>query len=509
METKYNSLYEYFLDIANKNKNRVVVIENSKKITFKELLNSSDSIATYLDSHRIKKGDRVGIFLPNCWEYIAIIFAILKVGAVVVPINYMLKSKELSYILEDSKIEFIFTHENLINIIKGSVAAIGCGKIVWLGDKIQQGVKFSNILKLKGLKNYKKRNLDDLAMIFYTSGTDGCSKGVMASNKNILSSISKVNNFFELKKRDRVFLIIPMFHNYTLITGVLTPILNSVSIYIYQKEYTLIKAMIKSKATIFLGIPDIYHSLYKIKLSLNFKFFNKIHTFVSGTSPLNVDILKNIEKKFKSFLIEGYGLTEAVGAVTANSINNRKLGSVGKALDGIEVKIINKENKECKVGEVGEIIIKSDTIMLGYINDDKLTKDRLKDNWLYTNDLGYLDKDGFLFLKGRKSELIKYKGLNIYPIEIEVVIDRFEGIKKSAVIAYKNNQDIEEIIAFIELENGEISIEKLDNYVRGFLSNYKIPQKYIVIEKLPRNSTGKILKKELREYFKNYKKGKI
>jgi long-chain acyl-CoA synthetase len=500
---KYNSIYDWLSEISTNYPKRVALIERKKRITFAQLKRYSDSIANYLVSYGIKKGESVGIFLPNGWEYVAILFAISKIGAVAVPINDCIKSKELSVILDDAKIKLFFAHDSLIHIVKGSIAAINYGQVVWVGKDVK-GTRFKNILTLSPLVKTNLWKEDDLAMIFYTSGTSGESKGVMLSNKNVLFSVDSTREFFNVNKKDRVFLMLPMFHSYSLITAVLTPLLSGTSIYIANKErsFNLLSKIVESKATIFLGIPDIYHALYKLELPFRFRFFNKIKIFVSGAAPLHRDILETIEKKFKkSKLIEGYGLTEATGAVTANSLEARKIGSVGKALPNVEIKIVSNTGKECKANEVGEILVKSDGIMLGYLNKDELTANRLKNGWLHTKDLGYFDEDGFLFLKGRKSELIIFNGLNIYPLEIESVLDRFEGVKKSAVIGYKSSKNIEKIVAFIELERGEdISIKKLDEYARGFLADYKIPHKYVIIDKLPRNSTGKIIKAELENY---------
>ncbi len=499
---KYSNIYDYFCETSSRIPKKTALIYKKRKISFKELKNASDSIANYLVSYGVKKGDRVGIFLPNCWEYVAILFAIAKVAAVAVPINYTIKSKELSSILEDAQIKMFFAHDTLINIVKGSIAAINYGQVVWVGKDVK-GTRLKNILTLPPLIKSRSWNDSDLAMIFYTSGTDGDSKGVMISNRNILFAIETTKSFFSMKKGDRVFLMLPMFHSYTLITGVLTPLLNGLSLYIENKNYKkdILSKIIESKATIFLGIPDIYHALYKIEFPFKFRFFHRLRVLISGAAPLHNEILETIEKKLRRVkLLEGYGLTEATGAVTANSIEHQKIGSVGKPLPDIEIKILSNSGKECAIGEVGEIFVKSDGVMMGYLNKSELSKERIQDGWLATRDLGYIDKDGFLFLKGRKSELIIYKGLNVYPLEIESVLDRFEGVHKSAVIGYKNPKGIERIIAFIELESGEISIPKLDEYVRGFLADYKIPHKYIIIEKLPRNSTGKVLKAELENY---------
>ena len=502
MDKNYNTIYDYFCEVSLNNLKKPAIFDKKRKISFKKLKRATDSIANYLVSYGIKKGDRVGIFLPNCWEYVAILFAISKVGAVAVPINYTIKSKELSTILDDAKIKMFFAHDSLINIVKGSIAAINYGQVVWSGQDVK-GTRLKNVLTLPPLIKSRKSKPDELAMIFYTSGTAGEAKGVMLSNKNILFALNATKDFFELKRKDKVFLMLPMFHSYSLITGLLTPLLNATPVFIENRNCrkNLLAKILESKSTIFLGIPEIYYALSKIELPFKFRLFNKLRILISGAAPLDVDIIKIIEKKFKrAKLFEGYGLTEATGAVTANSFNNQKIGSVGKPLLGVEMKILSHKGKEASAGDVGEILIKSDGIMLGYLNKENLTKERIKDGWFYTRDLGFIDKDGFLFLKGRKSELIIYKGLNVYPIEIEEVLDRFPGVKKSAVIGYKNAKGIEKIVAFIELEDGEISIQKLDEYARGFLADFKIPHKYKIIDKLPRNSTGKIIKAELENY---------
>jgi len=496
-----NTLYEMLAKNAELYPNKTVLIDGKVKLSFKKLKNYTDSIATYLLDYGIKPKDRVGIFMDNCWEYVAIIFAISKVGGVVVPINTFLKSSELSYILKDADINLIFANDSLREIIKGSIAVISCGQVVWIGDNVK-GTRFSNLLSLESKEVEAKVELDDIAVIFYTSGTTGKPKGAMLSNRNVLANSDFIKEHLKLNKKDRVLLFIPIFHSYAFHTGLMTPITNALSVIIIDSlkplEY-IIDETLKKRATIFLGVPEVYNAIVHTKLSWKFKTFNRLRLAVSGGSSLKEDIQIKLKNKFKrAKVIEGYGLTESAAFISSNPINAPKIGSVGIISDVCELKIVDNNGKRVKNNEIGEIVVRGDNVIKSYLSGDS---ENIKDGWLYTEDLGYLDDDNYLFLVDRKNDIIISKGFNIYPKEIEDVLDRFPGIKKSAVIGIEDKINGEIPVAFLEVEEMQIDESKLKKYANGFLAGYKVPKKYIIVDSLPRTSTDKVVKVKLKDIY--------
>jgi long-chain acyl-CoA synthetase len=235
-------------------------------------------------------------------------------------------------------------------------------------------------------------------------------------------------------------------------------------------------------------------------------WFNNIRAFVSGAAALQPKTLDAMAKKFKrATLLEGYGLSEASPAVSMNTFKKQKPGSVGTALHGYEIKIVDQELNEVHRGTIGDIIVKGDNVMQGYLNRPTATEETIVNGWLLTGDVGYMDDEGFLFIVDRKKDLIISKGINIYPREIEEVIDVFDGVSASAVIGINDEKSGEVPIAYVELEEDVATLDEtaLKKYLKEHLANYKIPKKIHVIKSLPKNATGKVLKRVLKESLRN------
>ena len=250
-----------------------------------------------------------------------------------------------------------------------------------------------------------------------------------------------------------------------------------------------------------MGVPDVYNALTKAKLPWYFMWFNSIRIFVSGAAPLQSKTIEAMNQKFKrAKLLEGYGLSEASPAVAINRLDKQKAGSVGIALSGYSIKIVDENLDELSVGKVGEIIVQGDNVMMGYWQNPQASSQTIINGWLLTGDMGYMDSEGFLYIVDRKKDLIISKGINIYPREIEEHIDRFDGVKISAVVG-EIFDGIEYPIAYIELEDDikDIDISQLKIYLKDKIANYKMPKRFHIIERLPVNATGKVLKRLLKK----------
>jgi long-chain acyl-CoA synthetase len=262
------------------------------------------------------------------------------------------------------------------------------------------------------------------------------------------------------------------------------------------------KQTLLKRVTIFLGVPTLYNSLIKAKIPWYFMLFNKIRVFISGSAPLSEQVLNEFGKKFKkATLTEGYGLSECSPAVAVNRLDWQKPLSVGLPLPGYLVKIVNEEMVELPIGEVGEIIVKGDCVMQGYLNRPDATDETIINGWLRTGDLGKIDEDGFIYIVDRKKDLIISKGINIYPREIEEVIYKYNGVDSVAVIGIKDNAtNDEEVMAFVQpKEDAKLKEIELKQYLKLHLANFKIPKHIYFVEELPKNATGKVLKRVLKE----------
>jgi len=512
MSYKFNNFYELITFHGKKRKNKVALLLNDEKITFGEIKKSADKLAAYLSEQGVKEGDRVALFLRNSAEFIYAIFAVSKLGATLVPINTFLKSEELSYILEDSGSTVLIASAIHDKVVNSSKASALCRFILWEGEESvvgEQHLHFAEALKITNEVLDNSKTLEDTAVLIYTSGTTGKPKGAMLSNKNVLSNADSGRRTINVKARDRGIVFLPMFHSFTFSIGVMLPLYAGASIVIIQSIQpfsNIFKQTLTKRVTLFFGIPDVYNALAKAKLPWYFMWFNRIRAFISGAAALQPKTLDAMAKKFKrATLLEGYGLSEASPAVCMNTFKKQKAGSVGTALHGYEMKIVDEEMNEVHRGTIGDIIVRGDNVMQGYLDRPEATDETIVNGWLLTGDMGYMDDEGFLFIVDRKKDLIISKGINIYPRELEEVIDAFEGVGASAVIGIQDEKSGEVPIVYIELQDDVEALDEtgLKKYMREHMANYKIPKKIHVIKELPKNATGKVLKRILKDRLRD------
>ena len=511
MKYKFNNFYNIIELHSKKRKNKVALLIDDRKITYKEIRESADKLAAFLVEKGVQEGDKVALFLRNSPEFIYSIFAISKIGAILVPINTFLKEEELSYILEDSGSTVLIASAIHDKVVNSSQASTLCNFIVWEGDEAVEGDKhlhFDEAIASDLSVEHIQRGLEDTAIIVYTSGTTGKPKGAMLSNKNIISNVFSGQKTVNVKARDRGIVFLPMFHSFTFSIGVMLPLSVGASIVIIKSITpfsNIFKQVLTKRVTLFFGIPDVYNALAKAKLPWYFMWFNRIRAFISGAAALQPKTLDAMAKRFKrATLLEGYGLSEASPAVCMNTLKKQKAGSVGTALYSYEMKIVDEDMNELPRGGIGDIIVRGDNIMQGYLGRPEATAESIVNGWLLTGDMGYMDDEGFLFIVDRKKDLIISKGINIYPREIEEVIDIYEGVGASAVIGIVDEKSGEVPIVYIELSDGVDTLDELGlkKYMREHLANYKIPKQINVIKELPKNATGKVLKRVLKERLK-------
>jgi long-chain acyl-CoA synthetase len=511
MEYSFTTLYEIAATHGKKRGRKVALFVDDQKIRYQEILEKADKLAALLSKRGVKEGDRVAFFLRNSPEFIYAIFAVSKIGAVIVPVNTFLKEDEVSYILEDSGAIVLLASEIHQKVVNASRVRDLCRFIVWEGEPENIGeddLPFTEVWKRFDPAVQSMRGLDDTAVIFYTSGTTGKPKGAMLSNRNILSNADSGRRTINVTSKDRAIVFLPMFHSFTFSIGVMLPMYIGASIVIIkslQPFSNIFKQILLKRVTIFFGIPDVYNAIAKAKLPWYFIWFNRIRAFISGAAALQPKTLDAMAKKFsRATLLEGYGLSEASPAVCMNTFEKQKAGSVGTALYSYAMKVVNENMEELPRGEIGDIIVNGDNVMQGYLNRPEATAETIVNGWLLTGDMGYMDEDGFLFIVDRKKDLIISKGINIYPREIEEVIDAFPGIRASAVVGVEDERSGEVPIAYIELEEDMESLNEvgLKKYLREQLANYKLPKQIHTIEELPKNATGKVLKRVLKEQLK-------
>ncbi len=509
-EYKYQNFYEIIQNNAMVAPKKTALFLDDKKISNLSLKQDIDTFARFLEFSGIKKEDRVAMVVGNSIEFIVSLFAITKIGAIAVPINTFLKREELEYIINDCGAKLLISSPLYAKETKNLIDTTPIEKIVWTEkyDALDdQNYSFAEMEATIGEDDETKEarpSLDDLACIVYTSGTTGKPKGAMLSFKNILSNSVGANEVFNVRTSDRFIVFLPMFHSFTLSTSVLLPLFAGASIVVVKSIFpfaNVLKQALLRRVTVFLGVPTLYTALLKAKIPWYFMYFHKVRLFISGGAPLSEVALNAFGKKFKkSTLIEGYGLSECSPVVAANTLQLRKPLSVGAPIPGYSVKIVNDEMVELPLGDIGEIIVKGDNVMQGYLNRPDATDETIINGWLRTGDLGKMDEDGYIFIVDRKKDLIIAKGINIYPREIEELILKYDGVDSTAVVGLKGNDGDEDVIAFIQPKEDTILAEMdIKKYLKVHLANFKVPKVIYMVEELPKNATGKVLKRVLKE----------
>lgn len=509
------NLGELLSTSAQRHPHRIALVFGQKKIPYKKLDHATDCLAAGFLKLGIRKPDRIAIFLDNCPEFVLSYFAILKAGATCVPINYMFKIEETKYILQDSDAVCLITSRSYVEMAEELRLRVDSLKIIISTTKNREDVLDFSAISTSDISPLAKVNTDpqDLAVLLYTSGTTGHPKGAMLSHYNLISNAADSSEAINVSCKDTVICILPLFHSFAATVCMNLPLLIGAKIVLMKSVRPfkrVIRAIRRNRVSILVGVPSIYNVLKNTKLPKIFnspliKLFNPIRLCISGAAALPAETFRGFEKKFRIPLLEGYGLTEASPVVTLNPLKRvRKAGSIGLPLSkNIHLLIVDDHDKPLGHGHIGELLVKGPNVMQGYYRQEEENRNVIKDGWLYTGDMARFDADGYVYIEGRKKEMINVRGLNVYPREIEEVLYQNPKIKEAAVIGLADTHKGEVPKGFVVLKEGEAATEQeIIQYLRARLASFKIPKYVEFRDALPKNTTGKILKRLLKDEAK-------
>ncbi|MDD5195547.1 MAG: long-chain fatty acid--CoA ligase [Candidatus Omnitrophica bacterium] len=505
-----SNLVDMFDEVADKRLRHTALIFGARKITYGALLTQTKKLAFELDKLTIGKSDKVALWLPNCPEFVVSFFAILRLGAIVVPINTMFKQEEAKFVIGDSGAKVLICSIDKVAEGETILARLDCLKyLISLPAPRQNSVVLNYHKLIKDailFNNPVSLDPNATAEIVYTSGTTGTPKGACLTHRNLLTNVADCEKIISFSKNDRIICVLPLFHSFASTVCMLLPIYKGAKIIIMRTVRPfkrIIRAIFRHRVTVFVGVPSFYSILAdahfpKLFLFLNL-FINPVRLCISGAAALPFDVWRKFERKFRRPLLQGYGLTESSPVVSLNPLKGkRKPESVGKALPSASVKVIDKEGRKLKNGEVGELLVNGPSVMKEYYNLPAETEKALDDGWLYTGDLAKIDSEGFVFIMGRIKEMINVRGLNVYPKEIEDVLFRHPVIKEAAVVGVTHPRRGEVPVAFV-VKKEAIDEREIIRYLRQNIASYKVPRKIFFKEILPKGATGKILKMELQK----------
>jgi long-chain acyl-CoA synthetase len=469
--------------------------------TYRDLENVTDRLAGALQKLGVQTGERVAILHPNHSDFILGYFAVIQAGAVAVPINPVYTAKEALYIIEDSGACCLLTTSDfqpLLQEIKGQAAHLKEIIVKSEGQSLLQALQMRCGTPQPSAP--RDRAPGDPAFIFYTSGTTGRPKGVVLTHRNLVFGGANTAQNYGLQETDVTIACLPLVHIFANASPVFGSLNSGGSVVVTPRFQTevVFEAIEQYKVTWFPGVPTMFGYLLQ-EFDAKPRNVSSLRMGLSGGASLSVEHITRFEKIFKASLLEVYGLTESTGLVTANPVYGvRKTGSIGINVSGVSVRLVDPSGDDSPEGEVGELIFRGPNATPGYWEKPEITAACIKKGWVYTGDLARCDEDGYFYIVGRKDELIISGGYNIYPREIEEVLYQHEDIVEAAVIGVKDQHLGEVPRAYITLRPGtSLNAEMVQDFCRAHLTAYKIPKQVEIMKALPKNATGKILKKAL------------
>jgi long-chain acyl-CoA synthetase len=482
---------------------RTALLAGDRSVSYGELWEVVTRLGVGLRRLGIVPGERVGLMLPNAPEFVQGYFGILAAHGTVVPLNVLYRGEEVRYIVEDAGVHRIIAAQAFLPVIQAAREKMSRPLQVVLLDGASGGAD-SGIIGgtdlLREIGETAAPGPDEVAVCLYTSGTTGRPKGALLSHQNLLSNIDSFRQIAPCDERDRFLCVLPLFHSFGATVLMLFPLDVGASIVLEPRfipDHTL-RVMADRRVSILAAVPSMYALWTQLPpLSLD---LSGVRFAISGGAPLPVEILHRFEERYGVVIYEGYGLTEAAPVLTENPVlGPRKVGSVGKPLPGIQLRVVDEAGREVPVGEVGEIIARGANIMLGYLNRPDATAEVVKNGWLYTGDLGRRDADGYFYIVDRKKDLIIVGGLNVYPREVEEIIMAHPAVADAAVIGVPDPTRGEAPKAYVVLKSGlSCSRRDLLRFLRERLAPFKIPRELEFCPALPRTISGKVLRHQLK-----------
>jgi long-chain acyl-CoA synthetase len=513
------SLYQYFVDATEAYPDLVALVFFGSEITFRELHDKINRMASALSGLGVKKGDRVALMLPNCPQYIYTFYACMKIGAVVVQVNPLYTPAETEFILNDSEAKVFVGADAVFDsfhavrdrvpvehaIVSRLLWTDVEGENIWFDDLLEQYPRDSAAAELVPK--------EDIAVFQYTGGTTGFPKAVMLSHFNLTTNIIQIKEWIS-DWINRTYAggvmqfygvsILPFFHSFGLTCAMNVGLtLPAGQVLVPRFDLQAILELIKQyKPALLPAVPTVYIAIANHPDADKYNI-DAIEVCNSGAAPMPIDVMARFEKRTGSKILEGYGLSEASPVTHCNPlIGERKPGSIGMPYPDTNCKIVDIETgtREMPIGEAGELIIKGPQVMKGYWNRPEETRDTLRDGWLYTGDIARMDQDGYFYIVDRKKDMVITGGYNVYPREVDEVLFEHPKVAEAVTVGSPDDYYGEVIKAYVVLHQGETATEEeIIEYCKQKLAKYKVPRKVEFRSELPKSAIGKVLRRSLHE----------
>ncbi|WP_125611567.1 long-chain-fatty-acid--CoA ligase [Specibacter cremeus] len=468
------------------------------EIAYGALDSLSAQVAGLLAVRGIKPGDRVAIMSPNLPHMPAIYYGILRYGAIVVPLNPLLKAREVAYHLHDAGAVLVFAWEGVAG--EAATGAQEAGAAVVLIDRELAGT----LAQTEPVREIAACHGNDTAVILYTSGTTGRPKGAELTHDNLRSNARLSAGLFGIEPGDVLFGGLPFFHVFGQTCALNAAVMIGATVTLLPRfdPVRALEIMARDKVTLFAGVPTMYIALLRAP-GRDAYDTSSLRLAASGGSALPLEILHEFEREFDATMLEGYGLSETSPVLTFNQLDGiRKPGSIGTVVKGAQLRILDEDGNDVPDGEIGEIAAAGPYVMKGYWHNPEATAAAIPDGWFRTGDLARRDADGVYFIVDRKKDMILRSGYNVYPREIEEVLYEHPAVAEAAVVGRVDELHGEEIVAVVTLKadagaDHDAVSAAIREFVKERVAAYKFPRRVVIVDALPKGPTGKILKREI------------
>jgi long-chain acyl-CoA synthetase len=433
--------------------------------------------------------------LPNVPYFPVCYYGILSAGAVVVPMNVLNRRREVAFYLNDSGARLLFLWNGFAEEGEPGAGEAGCECVT-----IAPGEFERTLAAAEPADEMTDRGSQDTAVILYTSGTTGTPKGAELTHENLLRNCQVARSLFDLGAEAVTLGALPLFHSFGQTCGLNATVLGGGTLTLIPRfdPARALEIIERDRVTIFEGVPTMYGGMLHVPDRERYDV-STLKLCASGGAAMPVELMRGFEQAFGCKVLEGYGLSETSPVASFNHPDReRKPGSIGTPIEGVEMKVVDDRDEEVAQGEVGEIVIRGHNVMKGYWQRPEATAEALRGGWFHTGDMARIDEDGYFFIVDRKKDMIIRGGFNVYPREIEVVLYEHPAVREAAVIGVPDEQYGEEVAAAVALkEDAEVSAEELREFVKGNVAAYKYPRVVFFVDELPKGPTGKILKREI------------
>ncbi len=482
-----------------------------REFSYGTMRDEAARVAANLANRGVAKGDKIALLMGNGIELLHVFLGAGRIGAIVVPINPLLKPDEIGYICNDSDAETLVTIPEFGPFLPSLPALLPKLKRIFVVGEASEAVAGSDLAEpfsvllddVDAVPDIVAEPEDEAALI-YTSGTTGMPKGVVLTHRNYISNARMMIRTTTMTAADRFLLILPLFHVNAQVVSILAPMMAGADVFMMEQfqPFKILPMIQQCRATILSAVPTIYNVICRMPKAEEYDV-TSIRFFVSGAAPMPEETYELVQRVLKRPLIMGYGLSEATCASAAADYQDPiRRDSVGPALRYTQIRIVGEDGNDVPVGDVGEIWVAGPAVMKGYYKNPEATAEVLQDGWLRTGDLGRFDEDGYLYIAGRLKDMIIRGGQNVYPQQVENVLSKLEGVAECCVVGVEEPRWGQEILAAIQLAEGHtLTEEEVMAFCQERLAAYKCPRLVRFVDELPKTATGKIRKVEVAAQF--------